>query len=340
MTMANPDISRLYKYFTINQNFYNSIINNELYFSNPRNFNDPFDSNPRFSFTIEKEKIRNLFFKVKEIINGHSSEISEFKDFSKLQQTCDFLIQEPTGTLIFDYFNEVETKNQERRLIEILTFYNSKDIFEKTFIISSEKLQLKIYQDLVFLLIDYEKYGISCGSTTPTCPVMWGHYANNHQGVCIEFSLSNINNNQQLCLSSDESVDISKVNYSNEPLSIFDIGNCDINSLVFNLLNTKSFKWNYEQEIRLINKNQGLLKFKKESLTKVIFGCKTNAKDRYSICRLLANLGYDFEFLIAKMQPDSYELKIEPMSLNDIAGSGVHLSELNIEYPDCIKNLM
>ncbi|MBN2779121.1 DUF2971 domain-containing protein [Labilibaculum sp.] len=338
--MANSDNSRLYKYFTINQNFYNSIINNELYFSNPRNFNDPFDSNPRFSLTSEKENVRELFFRVKEIINNHAPEIKEFKDFNKLQQTCELLIQEPTGTLIFDYFNEVETKNLERRLTEILIFYNFKDVFEKTFIINSEKLQLKIFQDLVFLLIDYKKYGISCGSTTPTCPVMWGHYANNHQGVCIEFNLCDLNNIQNLCLSSDELVDISEVTYSNEPLSIFDNENFSLKSFTYNLLNTKSLKWNYEKEIRLINKNQGLLKFKKECLTKVIFGCKTNAKDRYSICRLLANLGYNFEFLIAKMQPDSYEMKIEPMTLSDIAGSGVHLSELNIEYPDFIKNSM
>ncbi|EIA08460.1 hypothetical protein HJ01_02182 [Flavobacterium frigoris PS1] len=38
----NNSRKSFYKYFTINQNLFNSIINNELFFSNPRNFNDPF----------------------------------------------------------------------------------------------------------------------------------------------------------------------------------------------------------------------------------------------------------------------------------------------------------
>jgi len=338
--MGNTNISKLYKYFTINQNFYNSIINNELYFSDPRNFNDPFDSNPRFSLTNKKENAKRLFLKVKEIINNYTSEITEFKDFKKYQRTCDFIIKEPTGSLIFDYFNEVETKSLERRLIEMHAFYNFKDIFEKAFINSFVDFQLKIYQDLVFLLIDYKKYGICCGSITPTCPVMWGHYADNHQGVCVELSLVDKNNSQHLCLSKEESVDVSKLNYSNEPLDIFNSEEFHLDNFISSVLNTKSLKWNYENEIRLINKYQGLLKINKKCLTKVIFGCKTTAKDRYSICRLLANLGYHFEFLIAKMQPNSYEMKIEPMSLKDIAGSGVYFSELNIEPPVTLKNLV
>lgn len=56
-----------YKYFTINQNLYSSVINNELYFSNPRNFNDPFDSYPRFLLTNDVEKLKafHQFLKTK-----------------------------------------------------------------------------------------------------------------------------------------------------------------------------------------------------------------------------------------------------------------------------------
>ena len=45
--MINPGKS-FYKYFTINQNLFNSLINNELFFANPRNFNDPFDCMPNY----------------------------------------------------------------------------------------------------------------------------------------------------------------------------------------------------------------------------------------------------------------------------------------------------
>jgi hypothetical protein len=338
--MANSKILSFYKYFTINQNFYNQIINNELYFSNPRNFNDPFDSNPRFKLTNDKEEVRRLFLKVQKIINDNSKKIKGYKDFEKYHQTCNFLVQDPSGTLIFDYFNSIEPKDFERRIIEIYSFYNFKDILEKTFYISSEKLQIKIYHDLVFLLIDCLKFGISCGSKTPVCPVMWGHYANNHEGVCLEFKLIDENGKRQFCLSNDDVIIISEVAYSNKPLEVFNKEKIQINDFRSDVFNIKSLKWNYENEIRLISNTQGLIKFNQKSLTKVIFGCKTSAKDKYSICRLLANLGYDFEFLVAKMQPDSYEMKIESMELRDIAGSGIYLSELNIDYPDWLKRMM
>ncbi|EIA08457.1 hypothetical protein HJ01_02179 [Flavobacterium frigoris PS1] len=37
--------------------------------------------------------------------------------------------------------------------------------------------------------------------------------------------------------------------------------------------------------------------------------------------------------MIAKIQPDSYELKIEKMTMENIAGSGVFLEELNVKKP-------
>lgn len=338
--METSRISHLYKYVTINQNFYNSIINNELYFANPRIFNDPFDSNPRFSIIKEKEKVKRLFAEVRNLININYSKIREDKDIKGTKQFYEFLVEKFTDSMIFDFFNDTESKNMGRRLMETHTFYNSANVFKKTFEISPEKLQQKIFTDLVFLLIEAKRLGISCGSATPTCPVMWGHYASNHQGVCLEFKLLDENSNHQFCLSSEDSVDISVVNYSDNPLESFGDEHLSLDKLSHDILTTKSITWNYEKEIRLLHKNQGLLKFNKRSLTKIIFGCKTNSKDRYSICRLLSNLGYDAEFLKATMQPDNYEMKIEPMALKDIAGSGVHLSELNIDYPDFLKNLM
>ncbi|EIA08458.1 DUF2971 domain-containing protein [Flavobacterium frigoris] len=48
-----------------------------------------------------------------------------------------------------------------------------------------------MYADYTFLYIDINKYGVACGSMTETCPVMWGHYGNNHSGVCLKFDFYN-----------------------------------------------------------------------------------------------------------------------------------------------------
>lgn len=50
------------KYFTLNGDFYNSISNNYLWFSNPLDFNDPYDCNLKLDFDNTEDELR-LFFK-------------------------------------------------------------------------------------------------------------------------------------------------------------------------------------------------------------------------------------------------------------------------------------
>ena len=127
-------------------------------------------------------------------------------------------------------------------------------------------------------------------------------------------------------------MDTSDVEYKNTPLDIFNFNKSELENLIITIFKTKTEKWNYEKEIRLINKEQGLLKINTKCIKQIIFGCRTSPKDKYSILKLLACLGYKVEeLMVAKIQPDSYELKIETMTIANIAGSGVLIEELNIK---------
>ncbi len=72
-----------FKYFTINQNFYNSLINNELYFSSPRNFNDPFDTLPRFKLCSDIKKLEFFYLFIQNHINEKTEIIKNLKNFAK-----------------------------------------------------------------------------------------------------------------------------------------------------------------------------------------------------------------------------------------------------------------
>ena len=97
------------------------------------------------------------------------------------------------------------------------------------------------------------------------------------------------------------------------------------------LINTKSERWKYENEIRLKYNSQRLLPFKRESLCSVIFGSRSTDKDRYSILKILVCLGYKFETYLSKMQPDKYNMRIDNLILNDIAGSGGYWEKFNFQ---------
>jgi len=315
-----------YKYYTINQNLFSSLINNELYFTNPRNFNDPFDSYPRFNFSSDVSKVIEFYnylkIKVQEfssLINSNNENEEKLEEFKNVLKTLSEL------NLFSEdlYSNEIENFND--KIIELFAFYSDDKILQKLLNANIEFLQAKMYYDYIFLLIDYQKTGISCGSLTPSCPLMWGHYANNHKGMCIKYEFEN--------LSFDNSFipEILNVNYSDKPIEIFNYSYTELDELRFTILSNKYSKWKYENEIRLIKKGQGLAKINRKSIKEVIFGCKSTPKDRYTILKLFASLGYKIESLkIARVRPDKYELSIQEMKMNDIANSGVHLEELNI----------
>ncbi|MDF1675137.1 MAG: DUF2971 domain-containing protein [Vicingaceae bacterium] len=322
--------SRIYKYQKIDEYLFISIVNNELYFANPRDFNDLFDSKPLFKITSDKTRIRQLFEHIKLHISDRTDIDKSSTEFKELKKSWDFVIQTyMTAIKSFNMYDSA-TKSINERLIEIYCFYNYPEIFETTIEYENDELQMKMFDDLTFLLIDSKRYGISCSSKTSTCPLMWGHYAKNHTGICMEFEIQNDDVDNQFPMEKDTSFIITEVNYDNEPIDLYSSGLINEDILRKKMLSTKSDKWSYEKEVRLIF-NQGPIKFKKQKLKKIIFGAKSSPKARYTICKLLACLGYNFEFMVAKIRPDQYELKIETMTLNDIAGSGVHIEELGLK---------
>jgi hypothetical protein len=84
------------------------------------------------------------------------------------------------------------------------------------------------------------RYRMYCLSTEPDCPLMWGHYADHHRGVCLEFNAK-----------TDFGSAI-QVNYSaGYPQFSLDDGG-DLSPF-----HSKSADWCYEEEYRLIAQEHG-----------------------------------------------------------------------------------
>lgn len=320
----------VYKFYKIDQNLYNSLINNEFYFSNPRFFNDPFDANPRFKICNDMNKLKSFYLYIQNEINNEIDTIKGITNFNRKHQKFKILIDTQIHLNQFDELYDYSKNIFEDRLIEIFTFYNDLDYFDSIVNISEIELQKKMFDDYIFLTIDVNEYGIWSGSKTSTCPVLWGHYADNHRGICIEYQLTDDDKNNVINFPEEEAFKTINVNYTNEPLDIFSLDDESLTKLTDIIINTKYIKWDYEKETRLINYKQGLNKFNKKSLKRIIFGYKTSPKERYALCKLLAHLNYKAGLYIAKVQPDAYELIIEEMKIHDIAESGVYLKEMNL----------
>lgn len=54
----------LYKYTKIDQYFYSLLINNEIWFSDPRNFNDPYDCNLIYDTKVKEDELKKFLFAI------------------------------------------------------------------------------------------------------------------------------------------------------------------------------------------------------------------------------------------------------------------------------------
>jgi hypothetical protein len=149
---------------------------------------------------------------------------------------------------------------------------------------------------------------IYCLTPKPANVLMWSHYADNHRGICLEFSVAD----NLLFRTAAEVV------YREEyPRWV----PCDINDkpgLVMELILTKSRDWSYEEEYRLVSVQASALtnfqqlhgdffRLPKGALKAVIMGCEADHKNIGSFIREYAP---DLPIKKAVRSPNLYTLSI------------------------------
>ena len=120
--------------------------------------------------------------------------------------------------------------------------------------------------------------GISCFSENDKNILMWSHYANNHEGLVLEFDVAE---------TIETFLPAFKVNYSSKYSTLSYLNKNKKEHL--ELLTTKSVDWEYEEEWRIIRVNGALkfLAFKPKALVSITFGCRAGNKIRSLVSKFL-----------------------------------------------------
>jgi len=223
------DSDIIYKYIDFDTGINKILACKSLRFTNPIEFNDPFDCD---------EKLISLNI---------------------------------TGKFLSDFISRHEPdKNREekRRLLKEM----SRDT-NRFMSIFSAKLQKQ-----------KELFRVSCFSKTDKEILMWSHYAKKHSGICIGFQKSGFNGKP-------DSV-VAEVKYLVEykPFN-YDTNNSEA---IKGWLTTKSDKWIYEEEVRLINnKKKEIIFFNQDQVKEIIFGCKVEESEILQTIQKLKIFGYN-----------------------------------------------
>jgi hypothetical protein len=144
------------------------------------------------------------------------------------------------------------------------------------------------------------KIGVTCFLPKPDNLLLWAHYSSSHKGVCLKFDITKDPDFFKLTFAVKYSKDYPVFDYLKERKDL-------TNKAVL----TKSDHWAYEAEIRTIQKTFGLYDFKKECLTEIIFGCKSDPKEINDIRQIVANAKYpNLKFKQVKLKDNQYDIDI------------------------------
>lgn len=233
-------LPNLYKYREFNEYTEQIILNSELWYANPNDFNDPFDMNLSFKQDYTYKEIASY---IKDFIKNHD----DTKSLPKHEQ-----------------------KQQMKKFSQFASS-SQKFVNDQNNILSKMKSQA----------------GVVALSSRKDSILMWSHYASKHTGLIFEFNFDGF----ELPLNELPH----EVEYIEEYELLSYAEKFKIRKeQMTQILLSKFIDWQYEKEYRIIDLDfQGGKKFKKEMLTKIIFGLKASDEKINSFIALCKTNGFE-----------------------------------------------
>ncbi|MCI5224901.1 MAG: DUF2971 domain-containing protein, partial [Candidatus Electrothrix sp. AR4] len=154
----------LYKYRAFGENLIKELCNKEVYYADPKKFNDPLECSPKLiNDGANLESLEKLY-----------CEIANQSDEKNINKTIDELRNDAIEYVYT--WTQVEDKELDKE--EEISFIRK---YHKS------RLQDKIKEYLDSIM---KKRGILSLSSTWKSPLMWSHYSDQHRGICIEYEFS------------------------------------------------------------------------------------------------------------------------------------------------------
>ena len=235
-----------------------------IYYARPESFNDPFDCKVAHFGATDPCFVRYLIAAQKaKSDDSHAEVYNKFK---------------------------AERVRTQAELDELKVALNPAELIEFTSLV--KRIQQKVNET-----------GVLSFSAARDSTLMWSHYADNHRGVCLEFSLEKWQ---------DMSRNLYPVAYQvkRPPLQI-DEQSFEQGQLVQAVALTKDQGWEYEREWRVLGRAPGDFPFPSDALVGIIFGCMTSDADKARVTRAVTHRMH-VAFYQAKMKEGQFGLDILP----------------------------
>lgn len=289
-----------YRYRAFNTNALDSLCFDTLYFSNPGAFNDPLDCNPTLECDSTNEELKSILtFLVRRRVKAemlNNLKKAKIKDEAASHHAI------------------LHANSEATREIQDIAYHATNPDYEAN-VTEAESWLLVV--EIERELLKYYERGVCCFSKSYVNPLLWSHYGDQHQGICIGYSIER-----------NPTPKLNEVVYGgNRSIKTSMLINAFIDNnekskveLDRNVLLRKAEGWEYENEWRLIGKqgvhDSPLL------LKEVIFGLRCTSSIVHSVVNALEGRDNDTKFFEMYSVRGSYTLQRKSL---DIAELGAYL---------------
>lgn len=298
-----------YKFREFNANTLSSLCKDELYFSNPGDFNDPLDCSPTINCDSNTEELEELFVYLtsrriaSETINHIKRSGLKVDDSAgaayriSLDKTEKALTRIARNASYTSLFGPDATDNQVRLLVD------------------SIKKELRHFYDR----------GVCCFSASYSSPLLWSHYGQQHKGLCIGYRYADetLNMMERVVYGGSRAINTSDLHraFIRKDLE-FQI------SVDRDVLLRKAKGWKYESEWRLIA-DQGL---QQSSLlmTDITFGLRCELSIKHTVIKALERRT-DLKFYEMFTVGHTFALRRRKVNIDELQAE---LPVMPIEYED------
>lgn len=309
-----------------------SVLQSTVHLSSPQTFNDPFDS---YMGVNEDEFVKMFILKeLKKLgyVDKKNAEISETKDkltnkeYWKIYYSrCEGDKNYRSRSFIATYLEILENKSKKFEEVWHKLYYKALDEYVE---------KIKYLRDVTYRISCFSNFADEDELMENT--TMWSHYADNHKGFCVKYSMdfdSLIFKDMLLCglfpvkySSNIQKITTRQLLSMRETDEKFEVSNAIKKKTLKSLL-TKSRFWNYEKEWRLILSendccllDENNIPFSK--IEAIYLGCRVDK----SIAQLIMKIGEDMGFKVfqAKQSKNKFTLLGYQLGSSDEASNAFY----------------
>jgi hypothetical protein len=286
---------RLHKYRSFNALTLSLLTNENVYYADPTTFNDPLDCDPSINVDTDRSTLEKLCFRMLTKRHGRDQALREMNNYIYMSSEYGDYKKDP----------------------EVASYY-------------MRSLASRIRK---LIMEEFSQQGVLSLASRWDCPLMWSHYADQHQGICIEYSLA-----EHACET------IFPVRYARRrSIRISELASWKLEgssesaeSIRQTFFFSKAPQWRYEREWRVLANRTGEqpAPFR---IASVYFGLRCSYAVTTNIVKLFENSGRSIKFYDIVAKDESFGLARRSVDVDEISAVGVTTSAI-LDFKDAFRD--